>query len=132
MIALHSMLPYVFNAQHLKASLFHPTIFALSSCPSLLPLSTAYPSCPSLLPHAPAPVSSLSLLSLPTCPSHLPLSPAPPNCSSPLPTLTARDLSATSQEHSLTLKKLMREHQVEVQGMEYASQLKKKELEVCT
>ena len=62
--------------------------------------------------------------------------PASPSCPShhsshlSLPPI-ARDLSATRQEHSQTLEKMTKEHQLEVQGMEHASQLKKKELEVC-
>ena len=66
--------------------------------PSLLPLPTASTHCPSLLLF-PAPLSCSFLLPLPpahpTCPSLLLLPIAPLPCPSPL---TARDLSATSQE----------------------------------
>ena len=60
----------------------------------------------------------------------------PPTHSSHLPSIlpllpAARDLSATRQEHSHTLEKMKREHELEVQAMEHASQLRKKELEVC-
>ena len=43
----------------------------------------------------------------------------------------ARDLSATRQEHNQALEKLSREHKLEIEAMEHASLLKKKELEVC-
>ena len=65
-------------------------------------------------------------------PSILPLPLTPPTCPSILSLLpAARDLSATRQEHSHTLEKMRREHELEVQAMEHASQLRKKELEVC-